>query len=314
MEAVQLPAAEVHNLLNLYSDLRSESSAPRHRPTTLREDFCGTAILCREWVKGGVEREAYGVDLDPVVIKYAKERTLGLDGGPECERVDARIGNVLSPRSELGVPKVDIIAALNYGVNYFKKRPDLMTYLRNCREGLAPGGTLIVDLFGGATVASAGGRLFERQYSNFKYYFEQKPYDLLTNTSRVHLHFRFDDGSWMKNAWSYDFRAYTIIEIREAMVEAGFRSTHVWLAASTEEKEAQTLEEDDDADSGEEEALDEDEESSDEESGRERFGHHNEKRSSTRTGSGAEGAYSYERVDGEMEQLESWNAYVVGII
>ncbi|TPX69270.1 hypothetical protein SpCBS45565_g02601 [Spizellomyces sp. 'palustris'] len=314
MEAVQLPSAEVHNLVNLYSELRSESSAPRHRPTILREDFCGTAILCREWCKGSVEHEAWGVDLDPNVIKYAKERTLGSDGGPESERVNVVVGNVLSDRNTLSVPKVDIIAGLNYGINYFKKRPDLMVYLRNCREGLADGGTLIVDLFGGATVSSTGGRLFERRYSDFTYYFEQKPYDALTNTSKVHLHFRFDDGSWLKNAWTYDFRAYTIIEIREAMMEAGFRSTHVWIAASTEEKEARADAGKDDM-ATDDEVTDEQEENDDSDISDEEPGHrYTNKRSSTRRGSGTEGAYSYERVDGTLEQLQSWNAYVVGIV
>lgn len=107
------------------------------------------------------------MDLDPDVIRYAKERTLGLDGGPECERVHVVVGNVLSERKTLGVPKVDIVAGLNYGVNYFKKRKNLIVYLQRCRDGLAEGGTLIVDLFGGGTVSGTGGRLFERRYSDF---------------------------------------------------------------------------------------------------------------------------------------------------
>jgi hypothetical protein len=37
-------------------------------------------------------------------------------------------------------------------------------------------------------------------------------------------------GSWMRNAYTYDFRVYSILEVQEAMLEAGFRQTHVWWA------------------------------------------------------------------------------------
>ncbi|KAI8913933.1 S-adenosyl-L-methionine-dependent methyltransferase [Powellomyces hirtus] len=316
MESVQFPSAEVRNLVNIYTELRPEStSQSRHRPTILREDFCGTGILCREWCKGGVEREAWGVDLDPTVIKYAKERTLGLDGGPECERVKVVLGNVLDDRKTLGVPRADIIAALNYGVNFFKKRADLMAYLKNSRENLAEGGTLIVDLFGGATVNGTGGRLFERRYDGFTYFFEQKPFDLMTNTSRVHLHFRFDDGSWMKNAYTYDFRAYSIVEIREAMLEAGFASTHVWIAASTDEKEAEGYVNDDDDEEDAEEDDEESEQQDDSEDGSEEDERPTaRRRKQVTSGSPNEGAYAYSRVVGSLNQLQSYNAYVIGII
>lgn len=43
-------------------------------------------------------------------------------------------------------------------------------------------------------------------------------------------------GSWLKNAFSYDFRIYTPLEIREAMEEAGFAETHVWWADTSQEQ------------------------------------------------------------------------------
>ncbi|KAI8822080.1 uncharacterized protein EV422DRAFT_525589 [Fimicolochytrium jonesii] len=309
MASVQLPTAEVHNLINIYTELRSESKAARHHPTTLREDFCGTGVLCREWCKGNAEREAWGVDLDPDVIQYSKTITLGQEGGPECERVNLTVGNVLSDPATLAIPKVDIIAALNYGVDYFQKRTDLIHYLRNSRSSLAPGGTLIVDLFGGATVCGTGGRLFERQYKDFTYYFEQKPFDLMTNLSKVHLHFRFNDGSWHKSAFTYDFRAYSIIEMREAMLEAGFASTHVWLAESTNEREVLRCADDEDQDEDDEEENQDNETREDGTSDEEV----EDGKSEPRRKFGA-GAYGYERVEGSLPQLQSWNAYVVGII
>jgi hypothetical protein len=56
---------------------------------------------------------------------------------------------------------------------------------------------------------------------------------VVTGETKGHLHFEFPDGSWLKSAFRYDFRLYTIMEIREAMMEAGFKRTHVWFADTT---------------------------------------------------------------------------------
>ncbi|KAJ2556159.1 hypothetical protein EV175_002107, partial [Coemansia sp. RSA 1933] len=51
----------------------------RRQAQSLREDFCGTAVLCAEWVSSSLyaNRYAYGVDIDPEVIDYAKKHTVG---------------------------------------------------------------------------------------------------------------------------------------------------------------------------------------------------------------------------------------------
>jgi hypothetical protein len=43
-------------------------------PKILREDFCGTAIVCAESVSRSVERKAIGVDLDLDVLEYGRSR------------------------------------------------------------------------------------------------------------------------------------------------------------------------------------------------------------------------------------------------
>ncbi len=40
---------------------------------TLREDFCGTANMCCEWVKNRKKNTAYGVDLDSEVLAWGKK-------------------------------------------------------------------------------------------------------------------------------------------------------------------------------------------------------------------------------------------------
>lgn len=97
------------------------------------------------------------------------------------------------------------------------------------------------------------------------------------------IHFEFPDGSWIKNAFSYDFRVYTIPEVREALSMAGFRKTHIWW---TETKLEHTDHSTDDVDS-----------SSD----------------SNETDCG-DGVYEYQRVVDETKKIEgcpSWNCYIV---
>ena len=44
-----------------------------------------------------------------------------------------------------------------------------------------------------------------------------------------HIHFEFTNGTRMKRAFSYEWRLWTLPEIRELLAEAGFsRSTVYW--------------------------------------------------------------------------------------
>ncbi len=39
----------------------------------LREDFCGTASACCQWVKQGETYQAIGVDIDPAVLQWGRD-------------------------------------------------------------------------------------------------------------------------------------------------------------------------------------------------------------------------------------------------
>ncbi|MDQ7087174.1 MAG: hypothetical protein Q9Q13_04615 [Acidobacteriota bacterium] len=45
-------------------------------PRILREDFCGTAAVCCQWVRSKRDRLAFGIDLDPVPLAWARENNL----------------------------------------------------------------------------------------------------------------------------------------------------------------------------------------------------------------------------------------------
>ncbi|KAI8810615.1 hypothetical protein BJ742DRAFT_799533 [Cladochytrium replicatum] len=323
-KAVQLPEEDVRNLQTFYKRAHEEVSrmgrrrvkksggeddddlGERVQATLLREDFCGTAIVCREWSKLSPENIAYGVDLDAAVLDYADKVT-------QSERVKLYWGDVLvdqhkpvapsdqnvrivedddtptaDKRGSLGaLPKVDIIAGLNYGVCYFGDRTTLVKYLRASRSRLRDGGVLVVDVFGGGNVTSGKGRIVERRFEDFTYYFEQRGYER--------------DGSWLRSVFRYTFRAYTIPEIREAMIEAGFSETMVWWAPS-----GSSVDEDDDEEDDDKKSEAGDEEGSDEERTRERTRESDEQ--------DGVGIHEYTLVtDRHIPQVPSWNGTMLMI-
>ena len=52
-----------------------------------------------------------------------------------------------------------------------------------------------------------------------------------------HIHFSFPDGSKIKKAFTYDWRLWTLPEIRELLLEAGFQRATVYWEGTNEETE-----------------------------------------------------------------------------
>jgi hypothetical protein len=50
----------------------------------------------------------------------------------------------------------------------------------------------------------------------------------VTHFIRCHIHFHFQDGSKINQAFSYDWRLWTLPEIKELLLEAGFKKVSVY--------------------------------------------------------------------------------------
>ncbi|PWN40200.1 hypothetical protein IE81DRAFT_325815 [Ceraceosorus guamensis] len=83
-----------------------------------------------------------------------------------------------------------------------------------------PRGNLLLVRKGKWTPKIAHGTLGEEQ--DFEYWREDGPVDYMTNRFRMSLSFRFQDGSWLRDVFAYDFRVWSLCEVIEAMQEAGF--------------------------------------------------------------------------------------------
>jgi SAM-dependent methyltransferase len=221
--SVQSPEADIEFFTARYEELRGRS------PSVLREDFCGTAFLSGTWVASADDRRAVGVDLDEPTLQWGREHNLASLTDEQRDRVDLRNVNVL----EGGGEPADITCAMNFSYGVFKTRAELRRYLEVVHEQLAEDGVFITELYGGteAVVEVLDDREIEDEdgeVDDFTYIWEQAEYNPITHETVCHIHFEFPDGSKIDKAFSYDWRLWTIAELRELLYEVGFTSTRVF--------------------------------------------------------------------------------------
>ncbi len=225
--SVQDPEHEVPQFVRFFKDSFGAV------PTSLREDFCAAAAVCCEWVKSAKDRVAVGVDLDPEPLAYGTKHYLSQLTDDQRARVSLREENVLDARH-----KADIIAAQNYSFYIFKERATVLKYFKAVRGALHTQGIFVVDMLGGGSLYDetteesrqvARVTAADKLLPPFRYVWEQERFDPITHDALFHIHFRFpDDNSEIRRAFSYDWRLWTLPEVRELLVEAGFSKVHVY--------------------------------------------------------------------------------------
>ena len=209
-------------------------------PLILREDFCGTAALCRRWAREGRDRgddaRAVGVDMDQETLARAAERVREEHA---ADRVTLIRADALEPQEPLAA--ADIIFVGNFSIGYIHHRTALVGYLRACRERLAlgnagwGGGIFVCDTYGGAGAFRLGGmtrRHPGRGREVVQYHWAHEAADPLTGMVENSISFRIEiDGDVVQElprAFVYRWRLWSIAELREAMREAGFASSEVY--------------------------------------------------------------------------------------
>jgi SAM-dependent methyltransferase len=187
----------------------------------LREDFCGTALMATAWVAAGPDRIADAVDLDGEVLAWSVRHRLP-PLGPAARRLrllrrDVRQG----PRRAY-----DAVLALNFSWQVFQARADLLGYLAAARRSLAPGGLLVLDLFGG-WLAQQPLTEKRRLRGGATYLWEHEAFDPITHRIRCAIHFRLKGGRVLRRAFTYDWRLWSLPEVTDLLAEAGFSGVEV---------------------------------------------------------------------------------------
>lgn len=216
-QAVQDPPHEVHIYRRMF---RYEYN---RAPLTLREDFCGSAAVSCEWVRSHRDHEAYAIDLDEKPLAWAKRHNVAALSSEQKQRVHLMQGDVRTCSS----PTVDIVIAQNFSYWVFKTRDALRHYFQASRTRLKREGLFILDAKGGPQILREDHEE-QRKCRGFYYIWHQDRFDPITHQMKCHIHFRFPDGSEWRNAFSYHWRFWTLPEIQELLLEAGFQRVDVY--------------------------------------------------------------------------------------
>ncbi len=195
----------------------------------LREDFCGTAAFSAYFVKAHPRNRAVGIDLDEATLQWGRTHHVSHLTAGQRRRLTLVHGNVL----DMHPTKVQLIVAMNFSYMVLRDRRMLLRYCKRGKASLRPGGMLMLDIWGGSEsqVLQEEAREIENHdddgIGNFTFIWDQDTFDPVTYFCTTRIHFRFRDGSRIRNAFVYEWRMWTIPEVMEVMKQAGFRDVHV---------------------------------------------------------------------------------------
>jgi len=228
-QAVQSPAEDVAFFVQVYREARGNV------PTNLvmREDFCSTAAMCMEWVKLGSGFKAIGLDLDPEPLEYARSKYIPALTDDQKKRVSLRISNVLSEE----VPEADMIIATNFSYFIFKERATLKSYFTNALKTLKKDGVFVLDVFGGSKCHEANEEETEYEDGDYSYFWDQDTYDPINNNAMFYIHFQRKGEAKREKVFTYDWRIWSIPELRDLLYEVGFKEVHVYWEGTDDEGE-----------------------------------------------------------------------------
>lgn len=226
-KSVQTPDVEAEFLTGTFKELRG------YFPKKSREDFCGTFAVSCEITKLDPEVKALGVDFDEEPITYGKRTNLSTLSDSQKERVVIERSDVL----EGPLPTSQLAFALNFSYFIFKERSVLKKYFQNVYDSLEGDGVFIMDCFGGSECYEANEEETEHEDEGFSYFWDQANYNPITNDAQFYIHFQRDGESKREKVFSYNWRLWSIPEIRDILSEVGFKTAKVYWEGTEEDSE-----------------------------------------------------------------------------
>ena len=201
----------------------------------LREDFCGTAASACEWVKRRESNRAIGIDLDGPTLDWGREQNIQPLDPKAQQRVTLLQKDVRKPG-----PKgsgVDVVLAMNFSYWIFQTRQGLRDYFKSVLDSLDNDGIFICDFYGGSDTMLEQEEV-RKINKHFTYVWDQHRFNPITGDMECRIHFKFPDGTEMRDAFIYEWRLWTLPEIRELLSEAGFEDVTVyWEGTDPDDEE-----------------------------------------------------------------------------
>lgn len=232
--SVQNVESEIDFIIEAFSEIRGRE------PRLLREDFAGTFASCCEFVQRHAENRAVAIDLDQPTLDWGVEHNLGPLSSDQKERVRWFCRDVRTPGDE--GQRVDTVLAMNFSYWIFQQRSELRAYFKSVLDSLGEDGVFFLDFYGGFEAMSEQEE--DREISDpetgkraFTYVWDQHSYNPITGEMQCYIHFKFRDGTKLHRAFDYNWRLWTLPEIREILAEAGFVNVTVHCEGTDEDGE-----------------------------------------------------------------------------
>ncbi|OAE27388.1 hypothetical protein AXG93_2015s1150 [Marchantia polymorpha subsp. ruderalis] len=201
--AVQSPKGDISYLQKFFLNYVGGRT-----PLHLREDFCGTALICTEWVRADSRRTAVGLDLDEEALRWGLQNNICKAGVDAYNRVHLFCGNVLDDISRASRILADesLVPELTrkleeQSLHDENERVDLDGPSSNVEGPSDPGAFSAAQMLPGADMVCS---------FNYSCCCLQKRADLV-KYFREALKTIHEDG------------------VKECLLEAGFSSVHIWI-------------------------------------------------------------------------------------
>jgi len=229
-------------------------------PTVLGEDFSGTCAVSRRWCKELDGARAICVDLDRDALAWARARAADDGVANQIRFVHADCFTEASASAHAAASNdpsrdlpCDVCFVGNFSFGYAHDRPTLVRYLSRTRQRLLrarmgfSGGVFACDTYGGASAFTLGG--IERTHPGrrgevIRYAWAHEHADpataMVTNSISLRVERDGEIIAEYPRAFEYHWRLWSIAELREAMLEAGFERTSVYLEVSLAPAQAPT--------------------------------------------------------------------------
>jgi SAM-dependent methyltransferase len=223
---VQNPEFELDFFDHVYRKRR------RRRPRILREDFCGTALLSSAWAASRRDRRAIGIDLDSGTLAWGRKHNLArLDGAAD------RVTLLRQDVRTLTKPKADVACAYNFSYYLIHPYADLVDYFAFVRRSLKKDGMFFLDAYGGweSQQRMEESREIDGPAGRFVYIWDQAAFNPIDNMATCHIHFEFAGGKRLKRAFTYRWRVYSPVEVRDALLGAGFTAVDIYWDRSPDD-------------------------------------------------------------------------------
>jgi hypothetical protein len=172
-------------------------------------------------------------DIDPEPLQWGLKNNLK-PLGKVAERVTQYLEDARTPSRRAP----DVRCAQNFSYWVFKTRPEMLDYFKGVHADLAEDGIFVVDLHGGPESVQELEEETQMDDESFTYVWDQDSINPITGEARLHIHFRFPDGTEMTDAFIYDWRLWGLPELQEIMQDAGFSQVDCYWEGTDEDGES----------------------------------------------------------------------------